>query len=92
MNAAPRSAELLDRIAAALGVPVTTFTAPATAPTDDVLPASHLAELWFDTDGRRFAAAYVQLPPQARKALADGAEALCAGFAAEQQRRSEGRS
>ncbi|MCJ2051676.1 hypothetical protein [Methylobacterium sp. J-070] len=86
------SAELLDRIAAALGVPVETFTAPTAEASTDTAPAAHIAVLVFDPEGRRFAAAFADLPPQGRKALADGAEALCAGFAAERQRRDEGQS
>lgn len=86
-----RSAELLDRIAAALGVPVEAFTAPAAAQSTDGTPAVHIATLVFDPDGRRFAAAFADLPPQGRKALADGAEALRAGFAAE-RRHDERRS
>ncbi|MCJ2067831.1 hypothetical protein MKK75_03240 [Methylobacterium sp. J-030] len=87
-----RSAILLDRIAAALGVPVEVFTAPAALASPDTAPAAHIATLVFDPDGCRFAAAFVDLPPQGRKALADGAEALRAGFAADRQRRDGGQS
>lgn len=74
MAASARSAELLDRIAAALRVPVATFTDTAPAPSTDTAPAAHIAALVFDPEGRRFAAAFVELPPHSRKALADIAE------------------
>lgn len=72
----PRSAELLDRIAAALGVPIATFTAPAKPASTDIAPAAHIAALVFDADGRRLAAAFAHLPPPARRSLANVAEAL----------------
>lgn len=78
MPAPAHSDELLDRIAAALGVSVEVFTAPIPKPVDDTAPAAHIAALVFDADGRRFAAAFVDLPPHSRKALADIAE-VCRG-------------
>lgn len=77
MSTAPaRSAELLDRIAATLGVPVATFTAPASQPAPDTATAAHIAALVFDADGRRVAGAFAQLRPHTRRYLADLAEAL----------------
>ncbi|WP_267422744.1 hypothetical protein [Methylobacterium sp. GC_Met_2] len=82
MSAAPsRSAELLDRIAAALGVPVETFSAPSPQPTSDAVPSALVATLIFDPDGRRFVAAFPALSPQLRRAFADNAEALVAASA-----------
>ena len=72
------TAELLNRIAAALGVPVATFSAPNPPAAADTAPAAHIAALVFDPEGRRFAAAFVELPPHSRKALADIAE-ICRG-------------
>ncbi|WP_267355744.1 MULTISPECIES: hypothetical protein [unclassified Methylobacterium] len=78
MSVAPaRSAELLDRIAAALGVPVATFsTVPP--PTTETAPSALVATLLFDPDGRRFVAAFPALSPQLRRSFADNAEALAA--------------
>lgn len=91
MSAASRSAELLDRIAATLGVPATAFTAPDPQPASDPAPAAHIAALVFDPDGRRFAAAFARLTPHARCALANSAEALCHGFAAGEPSSTAGR-
>lgn len=68
------SADLLDRIASALGVPAASFRAPIPQAAADTAPAAHIAALVFDPDGRRLAAAFVDLPPHIRKALADTAE------------------
>ena len=92
MVAPSRSAELLDRIAATLGVPVAAFTAADPTPAADPAPAALIAELVFDPNGRRLAAAFVRLGPNTRKAFADAAEALCAGGAAKRQQNPEGRS
>lgn len=89
--AAPRSAELLDRIATALGVPVSTFTAPASVPLAGIPSDTPSFPLWLDANGRRLAVAFTRLPPHARKALADGAEALCAGYAVDLPPSAEGR-
>ncbi|MCJ2020566.1 hypothetical protein MKK84_24585 [Methylobacterium sp. E-065] len=79
MKSAPsRSAELLNRIAAALGVPVETFSAPNPQPTADAVPSALVATLIFDPDGRRFVAAFPALSPQLRRSFADNAEALVA--------------
>lgn len=75
MAASTPSAELLDRIAAALGVPVEAFTASTSPANPDTAPAVHIATLVFDPDGRRFAAAFPRLSAQARKAFADSVEA-----------------
>lgn len=74
--AVSRSADLLDRIAATLGVPVAAFIAPDPKPAADPAPAAQIATLLFDPDGRRLAATFSALPPQFRRSLADIAEAI----------------
>lgn len=91
MSAASRSPELLDRIAATLGVPVDTFTAPQALLQTGDGPGAQIAALLFDPDGRRLAAAFVDLPPHTRKALADIAE-VCRGCRAVEPDAAEGRT
>ncbi|MBE7198380.1 MAG: hypothetical protein INR70_11335 [Parafilimonas terrae] len=72
------TAELLDRIAAALGVPVETFTARPTPAASSNAVVDQVAALLVDPDGWRLAIAFDALPPQFRRSLADIAEAILA--------------
>lgn len=71
MAAPTRSAELLDRIAAALSVPVEAFGEPAQSTMSDTAAGAHIAAMLFDPHGRQVAASWPHLSPQARKAFAD---------------------
>lgn len=93
MSAAPsRSAEQLNRIAAALGLPVEAFTAAASPPAPNPAPGALVAALLFDPDGRRMASAWPHLSPQARKAIADTIAIYIQTAPDASPRQTEGRS
>lgn len=73
--AAPRSAELLDRIATTLGLPVEAFSRPH--PDEAAL---QFARMIADPAGRRLLAAFAAMPPHCRYGLANVAEVIVASM------------
>jgi len=72
MSGPSHSAELLERIAAALGVPVEAFRAPP----PDAAAFAAIAGLFFAPEGRRLAAAYMAMRPEDRAALLNVAQVI----------------
>ena len=70
---ATRSAELLDRIASTLDLPVEAFNRPH--PDDAAL---QFARMIADPAGRRLLAAFAAMPPHCRSGLANVAEVIVA--------------
>lgn len=91
MTTPARSTDQLNRIAAALNVPVEAFTDPAARPAAGPAPGALVAALLFDPDGRRFAAAFPYLSAQARKAFADSVEAYVRSLSAAPAQSADGR-